>query len=102
MDPTYGRRNAAVHAHMDLRDILPSIRVPTLVLHRREDSAIDPGHSAYLAEHIPGARMVWLEGRDSLPFLGDSEQVAGDLGFLVVRHFHAGRFAERVEVCGDD
>jgi class 3 adenylate cyclase len=79
MDPAYGRRSGAFHGRVDVRQVLPSIRVPTLILHRRDDTAIDPRHSAHLAEHIPEARLVWLEGRDSLPFLGDSEQVAGEV-----------------------
>jgi class 3 adenylate cyclase len=59
----------------DVRDVLPSIAAPTLVRHRREDQVIDIRHSRYLAEHIPGARYVELEGRDNLLVLGDSERV---------------------------
>ena len=46
----------------DVRSVLPSIRVPTLVMHRRDDSLIDPRHSQYIAERIPGAKLVMLEG----------------------------------------
>jgi pimeloyl-ACP methyl ester carboxylesterase len=60
----------------DVRDVLPSIAAPTLVLHRREDEAIDVRHSRYLAEHIPDARYVELEGRDNLLVVGDSERIA--------------------------
>ena len=49
----------------DVRDILPSIRVPTLVLHRRDDSFIDLEHSRFMAERIPDARLVELEGGDN-------------------------------------
>jgi pimeloyl-ACP methyl ester carboxylesterase len=65
--------NAA--ADLDVRDLLPLIRVPTLVMHRAQDSAWDPRHSRYLAERIPGARYVELDGSDSLPFLGDSDAI---------------------------
>ena len=54
-----GRRRA--------RRLLGSLRVPTLVLHRTDDQLIDVRHSRYLAEHVPGARYVELEGIDSLP-----------------------------------
>jgi class 3 adenylate cyclase len=63
----------------DVRDVLPSIRVPTLVLHRREDSFIKIEHSRFMAERIPGARMVELEGGDNMYSLGDSEALLGEM-----------------------
>jgi pimeloyl-ACP methyl ester carboxylesterase len=69
--------NAAVD--LDVRGTLPRIRVPTLVMHRAGDTAWDPRHSRYLAEHIPGARHVELEGIDSLPFVGDSDAVLEEI-----------------------
>lgn len=48
----------------DVRSVLPTIRVPTLVLHRRGAQLYRVGHGRYLAEHIPGARYVELEGVD--------------------------------------
>jgi class 3 adenylate cyclase len=62
-----------------VRDLLGQVRVPTLVMHRAQDSAWDPRHSRYLAEHIPGARYVELEGADSLPFLGDSDAIIEEI-----------------------
>jgi class 3 adenylate cyclase len=79
MDPAYGRKSAAVHGRFDVRPLLPSIRVPTLVVHRRDDSAIDFQHGRYLAEHIPNARLAALEGHDSLPFLGDADAVLDEI-----------------------
>jgi len=71
----------------DVRDVLPSIAVPTLVLHRREDQAIDVRHSRYLAAHIPGARYVELEGRDNLLIAGDSERILQEVEtFLTGTH----------------
>lgn len=46
----------------DVRDLLPSIRVPTLVIHRREDRDLPIEHGRYLAAHIPGAELVELPG----------------------------------------
>ncbi len=69
--------NAA--ADLDVRDTLPRIRVPTLVMHRARDSAWDPRHSRYLAERIPGARYIKLEGVDSLPFVGDSDAIVEEI-----------------------
>jgi class 3 adenylate cyclase len=66
-------------AELDVREQLPRIRVPTLVLHRAGDTAWDPRHSRYIAERIPGARYVELEGTDSLPFLGDSDAIVEEI-----------------------
>jgi len=63
----------------DVRHVLPSIRVPTLIMHRREDPFMKVEHSRYLAEHIPGARYVELEGTDSLFSVGDSESILGEI-----------------------
>ena len=68
---------------VDVRDVLPRIRVPTLVMHRSGDTAWDPRHSRYLAEHIPGARYVELDGVDSLPFVGDSDAVVEEIEELL-------------------
>jgi len=46
----------------DVRHVLPSIRVPTLIMHRRQDPFLMVEHGRYLAEHIPGSRYVELEG----------------------------------------
>ncbi len=64
------------YIHADVRSILPSIHVPTLVL-RRADAAVDSyGQSAlFLAERIPGARLCDLPGRDRSPWVGDQEPV---------------------------
>jgi len=60
---------------LDVRDALPLIRVPTLVMHRPRELVWDVRHSRYLAKHIPGARYVELEGIDSFPFVGDSDAI---------------------------
>ena len=49
---------------LDVRDVLPSIRCPTLVLHRRESDWLGIDHGRYIAAHIPGARFVELPGAD--------------------------------------
>jgi class 3 adenylate cyclase len=52
----------------DVRGVLPSIRAPTLVVRRRDDVNMDRRHSVYVAEHIEGAVLEELEGRDSVPW----------------------------------
>src|SRR5262249_4856523 len=68
----------AAYLERDLRGVLPSIRVPTLVLHRAGDRFIRAGNGRYLAEHIPGAKYVELPGEDAL-FVGDTEMLLGEM-----------------------
>jgi class 3 adenylate cyclase len=63
---------------IDVREVLPAIRVPTLVLHRHGDRAVNVRAGRYLAEHIPGARFVELTGIDHLPWVGDSDAIADE------------------------
>jgi class 3 adenylate cyclase len=60
---------------LDVRAVLPRIRVPTLIMHRPRELVWDVRHSRYLADHIPGARYVELDGVDSLFFVGDSDAI---------------------------
>lgn len=60
---------------IDIRHVLPTIRVPTLVIHRTGDTAMRVENGRYLAEHIPSARYVELPGDDHLPFTGDMDAV---------------------------
>ncbi len=65
--------------NLDVRELLPRIQVPTLVMHRAEDQVWDVRHSRYLAERIPGARYVEMPGNDSFPFLGDSDAIVEEV-----------------------
>jgi len=58
---------------MDVRDVLPAIRVPTLVINRSGDAPGVVHGSRYLAERIPGARHVELPGVDHAVFAGDQD-----------------------------
>ena len=64
---------------IDVRDILPTVRVPTLVLHRVGDLVIDIDQGRYLAENIPGAKIVELPGEDHLWWVGDSEALVNEV-----------------------
>jgi class 3 adenylate cyclase len=59
----------------DVRDVLPSIRAPTLIIHRAETHWNRVEHGRYLAEHIPGATYVEVPGSDHLSFAGDPEPI---------------------------
>src|SRR5947207_13297258 len=64
---------------IDVRAILPTIQVPTLVLHRRGDRVVNRRAGKELAAQIPGARYVELPGIDHLPWAGDAEAVLGEM-----------------------
>ncbi|HLM32726.1 MAG TPA: adenylate/guanylate cyclase domain-containing protein [Gaiellaceae bacterium] len=64
---------------IDVRAILPTIHVPTLVLHRRGDRVVNRRAGQELAAQIPGARYVELPGIDHAPWAGDSESVVGEI-----------------------
>ena len=72
--PGMARALIAAWSQTDVTSVLPSIGVPTLVLHRQDHLIpIAGGHA--LADAIPGARFVKLEGGDHYPFLGDFEAI---------------------------
>ena len=58
---------------IDVRDVLPSIHVPALILRRVDDPGASIDASRYLAEHIPGAKYVELPGNAHLHFVGDAD-----------------------------
>lgn len=68
-----------VLARTDVRHVLPLIRVPSLVLHRKQDLLVPVDNGRYLAEKIPGAKYVELEGEDHIPFLGDWETIVDEI-----------------------
>ncbi|OBH08643.1 adenylate/guanylate cyclase domain-containing protein [Mycobacterium sp. E3247] len=63
----------------DVRDRLPRVAVPTLILHRDNPDFSPVGHAHYLAEHIPGSRLVELPGRDALYWVGDTAPVLDEI-----------------------
>lgn len=68
-----------MNSQIDISDIVSTIRVPTLVIHRTEDVTIDVEGGRFLAEHIPGARYVELPGTDHIPFVGENGMEIADL-----------------------
>jgi pimeloyl-ACP methyl ester carboxylesterase/class 3 adenylate cyclase len=64
---------------IDVRSVLPSIRVPTLVMTRADDAVVPVEASRYLAEHIPNAKLVELPGSDHYPFSGNSHDFVDEV-----------------------
>jgi class 3 adenylate cyclase/pimeloyl-ACP methyl ester carboxylesterase len=61
-----------MNSQIDISNILPTIRVPTLIIHRTDDKTINVEGGRYLAEYIPGARYLELPGMDHPPWFGDN------------------------------
>jgi class 3 adenylate cyclase len=77
--PGTAARLMRMNEQVDVRALLPSIQVPTLVLHRAQDTFIDIRHSLYLAEHIPGARYVELPGSEAFSFGPETRQLLDEV-----------------------
>jgi class 3 adenylate cyclase len=67
-----------MNMEIDVRHVLPSVRVPTLIVHRTGDRLTFVEQGRFLAEHIPGARLAELPGDDHMPFL-DSDQIIDEV-----------------------
>ena len=86
--PTYLRRSASpgaavallrMNTEIDTRAVLPTIGVPTLVLHRRGDRDANVEEGRWIASQIPGARFVGLAGVDHLPWVGEQDAVLDEV-----------------------
>ena len=67
LSPAGARDLILMNSQADVREVLPSVQCPTLVIHRRGDRDSNVGEGRYIAAHIPGARLVELEGEDHVP-----------------------------------
>jgi class 3 adenylate cyclase len=88
--PGIVRKLIEMEPSVDVRTILPTIRVPTLVLHRRDDPLVDIELGRRVAEAIPGARFVALEGEDNMAIFGDTDALVDEVEQFVTgeRHHH--------------
>ncbi len=84
-----------LNAQVDVTDVLGAIRVPTLVIHRRDDLVSPLANARYLAREIPGARLVELDGDDHIGIAGDVEPVVEEVEELLTGG-RSEREAERV------
>jgi pimeloyl-ACP methyl ester carboxylesterase len=66
-------------SQIDLRSILPTIRVPTLVLHRTGDRWVDLDQGSHMARLIPDAKFVTLPGDDHMPWWGPQDALMGEV-----------------------
>jgi class 3 adenylate cyclase len=79
----------ALTVELDVRAVLPTVRVPTLVLHHTDDVIIPPAKGKYIADHIPGAKYVELPGRNRFHFVEPWRE-----SFQAIAEFLTGHQAE--------
>lgn len=72
---------SALHldAELDMREVLPAMHVPTLLIHRTEDPAMTVESARLMAERMPDARLVELPGTVHGPWLGDTDAVVEEI-----------------------
>jgi len=64
---------------IDIRQVLPTIRVPSLIIHRNGDIGQPVEDGRYLGEHIPNAKYIELPGVDHLPWVGDADAILDEI-----------------------
>ncbi|HEV3350874.1 MAG TPA: adenylate/guanylate cyclase domain-containing protein [Methylomirabilota bacterium] len=78
-----------MNKEIDVRSILSAIRVPTLVAHRTGDRVIRVEQGRFLAEHVPGARLVELAGVDHAPWAGNMDAILDEVEEFLTGDRHA-------------
>ena len=68
-----------MNAEIDVRNVLPLVRVPTLVIHRTGDACLKVEEGRYVASKIPGSRYVEFSGDDHLPFVGNQDEILDEI-----------------------
>jgi class 3 adenylate cyclase/pimeloyl-ACP methyl ester carboxylesterase len=68
-----------MNVEIDIRPILQTIRVPTLILHRIGDRLMNPGGARYMAGQIPGAKYLELPGIDHIPWIGEIDVLLAEV-----------------------
>jgi class 3 adenylate cyclase len=68
-----------MNSEINISPVLQAIHVPTLILHRTEDTNVDVEASRFMAERIPGAKYVELSGRDHAPVVGDPDAILDEI-----------------------
>lgn len=77
--PRVAEKITRMNYEHDYRDVLPTIHVPTLVLHREGDQWCDIVHAKYLAQHVAGAELRVIPGEDHLPWYGDQDKFIAEI-----------------------
>lgn len=78
--PAAAKALMRMNQEIDITGVLSAIRVPTLVIHRTGDAAVEIDDGRFLAQHIPGARFAEFAGADHLPYIGaNADEIADEI-----------------------
>jgi class 3 adenylate cyclase len=75
-----------VAMEIDVRGILPAVRCPTLIMHRRDNRIVEVGNGRYLADHIPDSKYIELPGADHYPWHDDADTVLDNVHEFITGH----------------
>jgi class 3 adenylate cyclase len=79
---------AQMFLEIDVREVVPTVQVPTLVLHRRHDRLVNVRNGRWLAEHLPNSRLVELPGDDHTPWSQGVDRIIDEIKeFLTGSHY---------------
>jgi pimeloyl-ACP methyl ester carboxylesterase/DNA-binding winged helix-turn-helix (wHTH) protein/class 3 adenylate cyclase len=78
-----------MNAEIDVRNVLPLVRVPTLVIHRSGDLCLKVEEGRFVASLIPASKYVELDGIDHLPFVGAQEEILDEIEEFLTGMRHA-------------
>jgi hypothetical protein len=81
-----------MNAEIDVREVLASVRVPTLVIHRSGDLCLKVEEGRFVASRIPNSKYVELGGIDHLPFVGDQDEILNEIERFVTGVRFAGEY----------
>src|SRR6185312_12870476 len=85
--PGMARATLEAMFRIDVRPILPTITTPTLVVHARDDQGVPVQGGRYLVDHIPGARLLEVGGRDHAPWFTEPDTILTEIEeFLTGSH----------------
>lgn len=81
-----------MNAEIDVRNVLPSVRVPTLVIHRSGDLCLKVEEGRYVASLIPDSKYIELGGVDHLPFVGDQNEILDPIEEFLTQAGHVNEY----------
>jgi class 3 adenylate cyclase/pimeloyl-ACP methyl ester carboxylesterase len=94
LSPGASQALARMNLEIDIRHVLPAIRIPTLVLHNAGDSWVQVGNGRYLAQHIPGARYVEFPEEGHILSAANSGPMLDEIERFLRRAWEAGAVEE--------
>ena len=97
LTPAGSQALARMNLGIDVREVLPAIRIPTLVLHNAADSWVQVGNGRYLAQHIPGAQYVEFGDAGHIPSAATSAPLLDHIERFLRRAWEAGAGLESNE-----